>query len=142
MNFFSIVIKNILAIIVGFLGGSLINICLIQLGNNLIPIQGIDPNDMDAFAAIMPDLSLKYFIFPFLAHAIGTLSGAIIAGLIAASHKMKFSLSIGVLFLLGGAYMFTIISAPLWFTLTDLLIAYLPMAWLGGKISLKMINNR
>ncbi len=56
---------------------------------------------MDAFAAIMPDLSLKYFVSPFLAYAIGTFSGVIIAGLIAARHKMKFSLGIGVIFIGG-----------------------------------------
>ena len=39
---------------------------------------------------------------PFLAHALGTLVGAAIAGLIAANYKMIFSLGIGVLFLLVG----------------------------------------
>ena len=93
-------IKNVLAIIAGWLSGSVINMVLIQVGHYLIPIEGVDPNDMEALMAVMPTLDAEYFIFPFLAHALGTLIGVTIAGLIAATHKMKISLCIGGLFLL------------------------------------------
>ena len=63
------IIKNILAVVSGWLGGSLINMGLVQIGHKLIPIKGIDPNDMDALAAVMPSLGFEYFIFPFLSHA-------------------------------------------------------------------------
>ena len=78
------IIRNILAVIAGWLGGSFINMSLIKAGFILFPIGGVDPNDMEAYAAIMPTLEPKYFIFPFLAHAVGTLVGSTIAGLIAA----------------------------------------------------------
>lgn len=129
------IIRNILAVIAGWLGGSIVNMGLIQLGHKLFPIEGIDPNDMDAFAAIMPTLGFKYFIFPFLAHAIGTLVGAAIAGLIAVSHKMKFSLAVGALFLIGGIVVNYMLPGPTWFVIVDILIAYIPMAWIGGKIA-------
>jgi hypothetical protein len=128
------IIKNILAVIAGWLGGSVINMGLIQTGHKLVPIEGIDPGDMDALAAVMPTLEFEYFIFPFLAHALGTLVGAAIAGLIAASHKMKFSLGIGGLFLFGGIMVNYMLPGPTWFAVTDIVIAYLPMAWLGGRI--------
>jgi ABC-type Mn2+/Zn2+ transport system permease subunit len=86
----------------------------------------------------MPTLDFKYFIFPFLAHALGTLVGAIIAGWIATTNKMKFSISIGILFLLGGIYMSFMIKGPIWFTSIDLVFAYIPMALLGGKIAKKL----
>ncbi|MEO0528883.1 MAG: hypothetical protein AAFZ89_16745, partial [Bacteroidota bacterium] len=101
----------------------------------LIPIPGIDPNDMEAFAAIMPTLEFKYFIFPFLAHALGTLIGAIIAGLIAARHKMTFSMVIGGFFLLGGIIVNIMLPGPIWFAVLDIAVAYIPMAWIGGKIA-------
>jgi len=82
-------------------------------------------------------LEFKYFIFPFLAHALGTLVGAIIAGSIAVNHKMKFSLAIGVLFLIGGIMVNYMLPGPTWFAAIDILLAYIPMAWLGGKIALK-----
>jgi len=136
------IIKNILAVIAGWLGGSLINMGLIQTGNKLIPIEGIDPNDMNALAAVMPTLEFEYFIFPFLAHALGTLVGAAIAGLMAASHKMKFSLGIGGLFLLGGIVVNYMLPGPTWFAVTDIVIAYIPMAWIGGIIAGKISSSK
>lgn len=129
------IIRNILAVIAGWLGGSIVNMGLIQTGHKLLPIPGIDPNDMDALAAIMPTLEFEYFIFPFLAHALGTLVGAAIAGFIAVTHKMKFSLGIGGLFLLGGIMVNYMLPGPTWFAALDILIAYIPMAWIGGKIA-------
>ncbi len=132
------IIKNILAVILGWLSGSIVNMGFIQTGHILFPITGIDVNDMEAYAAIMPSLDFKYFIFPFLAHALGTFIGAVVAALIAVNHKMKFALAIGVLFLLGGIAVNYMLPGPIWFTFIDILIAYLPMAWLGGLI----VKNR
>jgi hypothetical protein len=136
------IIKNILAVVLGWIGGSIINMGLIKIGHILLPIAGIDPNDMKALAEMMPTLEFKYFIFPFLAHALGTFSGAIIAGLLAVSHKMKFSMGIGVLFLLGGILVNFMIPGPTWFAVTDIVFAYLPMAWLGGKLAGKLTKNK
>ncbi len=136
------VIKNVLAVIIGWLGGSAVNMGLIQTGHKFIPIEGIDPNNMDALADVMPTLECEYFIFPFLAHALGTLFGAAIAGLIAASHKMKFSLGIGGLFLLGGIMVNYMLPGPTWFAATDIIIAYIPMAWLGGQIGENMSRSK
>ena len=127
-----------MAIIIGWFIGSAINMGLIEAGHTFIPIEGLDPNDMKALAKVMPTLSAKYFIFPFLAHALGTLIGAIVAGWIAASHKMKFSLAIGVLFLLGGIVVSFMLPAPIWFIACDIIIAYIPMAFIGGKIAKKI----
>ena len=136
------VLKNILAVIVGWIGGSIVNMTLVKIGHKLIPIEGIDPNSMTELAAVMPTLEFKYFIFPFLAHALGTLVGAIIAGLLAVSHKMKFSLGIGILFLIGGIMVNYMLPGPTWFAATDILIAYIPMAWLGGKIAIKYSRGK
>lgn len=134
------IIRNVLAVILGWFGGSVINMGIIQLGHSLKPIEGIDPNNMDALAEIMPTLDFEYLIFPFLAHALGTLVGAIIAYFIAANHKMKFAFAIGVLFLLGGIAVSFMLPAPTWFVVTDLVFAYIPMAWLGGKLAQKFSN--
>ena len=136
------IIKNILAVIIGWLGGSIVNMGLIQTGHKLIPIEGIDVNDMDALAAIMPTLEFEYFIFPFLAHALGTLAGAAIAGMLAVTHKMRFSLGIGCLFLVGGIMVNYMLPGPTWFAATDIIIAYIPMAWIGGKIAEKTSKDR
>jgi len=131
------IIRNILAVILGWASGSLVNMWLIQTGHKIYPIEGLDSNDMDALANIMPTLSFEYFIFPFLAHALGTLVGGIVAYKIAANYKMKFALAVGVLFFIGGVLVNYLIPGPIWFAATDILVAYIPMAWIGGKIGEK-----
>jgi hypothetical protein len=126
--------RNILAVVIGLLVGGIINGGLISISSSIIPLpEGVDPNDMDSIIANMPNYAPKHFIMPFLAHAIGTFIGALIASLIAATHKMKFALSIGIFFILGGIYMAILLPAPLWFNVLDIGFAYIPMAWLAGK---------
>jgi hypothetical protein len=132
------IFKNISAVVLGWLGGSVINMGLIGTGQSVYPISGIDPNDMNALAEVMPTLGYEYFIFPFLGHALGTFVGAIIASMIAANHKMRFALAIGGLFLLGGIIMSYLLPGPTWFEVADIFLAYIPMAYLGGKIGIKL----
>ena len=135
------ILRNVLAVVTGWLGGSIVNMGLIKLSHKVFPIEGVDVNDMAAFAEVMPTLEPKYFLFPFLAHALGTLIGAIIASIIAANNKMKFALGIGVLFLLGGIAINYMLPGPTWFAAVDILLAYIPMAWIGGKIALKTFKS-
>jgi len=134
--------KNILAILVGWLLGSMVNMGIIKLGHYLIPIEGIDPNNMEELISVMPTLSYEYFIFPFLAHALGTLVGAIVASFLAFNYRMKFALTIGALFLLGGIMVNYMIPGPTWFAVIDIIFAYIPMAYAGGKISEVIKNNQ
>ena len=135
------VIKNIIAVILGWLGGSIINMGLIQIGQTIYPIEGIDVNNMYALAEIMPTLGNEYFIFPFFAHALGTLVGATIAGLIAANHKMKFALVIGLFFLIGGITNILLLPSPTWFAMVDIGGAYIPMAWMGATLVNRKIKK-
>ncbi|MDA9017965.1 hypothetical protein OAN97_00940 [Flavobacteriaceae bacterium] len=134
------IFKNVLAVIIGWLGGSIVNMGLIELGHKVFPIAGFDLNDMNSLASLMPTLDPMYFIFPFLAHALGTLVGALLAGRIATTHKMKFSMAIGGLFLVGGIMINFMLPGPTWFAVVDVLIAYIPMAWIGGKLAQKYNN--
>ena len=135
------ILRNILAVILGWGIGSAVNMGLITAGHSVYPLEGVDPNDMEALAAAMPDASFEHFIFPFLAHALGTLIGALVAVLIAATHKMKFAYAIGGLFLLGGIMVTFMIPAPTWFIVVDIAFAYIPMAWIGGKIGMSFVKN-
>lgn len=128
------IVKYILAVVVGLLVGSFVNMGLVQLGSALFPLEGVDPNDFEALGDALTIGGPKYFIFPFLAHALGTLAGAVVAALIAPNRKMIYALVIGLFFLLGGIIMSTIIPAPIWFVLGDIVLAYIPMAWIGGKL--------
>jgi hypothetical protein len=128
-------LKNVLAVILGLLFGSIINMMLVKLGSAVLPVPGVHPNDMEALKKILPTLAMKYFLFPFMAHALGTLFGAYLAYKIAADNKMNFAMVIGAFFLFGGITMIFMLPTPLWFTLCDLILAYLPMAWLGAMLA-------
>lgn len=132
------ILKNIIAVVVGWFIGSVVNMGLIVLGHSIFPIEGVDINDTAALSEVMPTLEYNYFIFPFLAHALGTFVGATIAGMIAANRKMTFAMVIGGLFFIFGIIAHNMISGPTWFTVFDLVAAYIPMAWLGGKLALKL----
>jgi len=127
----SSIIKNVLALIGGGLVGMTANMGLIITGNQLIPFSD-NINPMNAM-----NWEIKYFIFPFFAHTIGTLTGAFIASKFSVSYHMLFAMCIGIFFLIGGISMVFILPAPIWFIVIDLVFAYLPMGWLGWKISNK-----
>ena len=129
------IIRNTLALFAGGLIGMVVNMGLIITGNQLFPFES-DMNPMNAM-----NWELKYFIFPFLAHAIGTFSGAYIAAKFSDRYHMIFAICIGLFFLLGGITMVFILPAPVWFIILDLVIAYIPMSWLGWKMSNKRLNN-
>lgn len=129
------IIRNIIAVVVGIFVGGAVNMAIVTISGSVIPLpEGVDPKDMDSIMAHMPSYQPEHFIMPFLAHAIGTLVGALLAALIAGSKKMTFALVVGVFFLLGGITNNFMLPAPTWFETVDLVFAYLPMAWIGGKL--------
>ncbi len=119
-----------------FVAGSVVNLGLINIGMSLIPLpQGADVSTMEGLRESMKLFTLSNFIFPFLAHSLGTLAGAFVAAKLAASHPMKFAIGIGVCFLIGGATMVFMCGGPMWFIAADLLLAYIPMGFLGGILA-------
>ena len=69
--------------------------------------------------------------------ALGTFAGAFTTAKIAANHKMKFALGVGIVFLAGGITNVFMLPSPIWFTVIDLVGAYIPMGYLAGKSALK-----
>ncbi|MGI9552586.1 MAG: hypothetical protein ACR2MT_15395 [Aurantibacter sp.] len=130
------IVKNILAVLAGIVVGSVVNIGIVALSGSIIPPpDGVDPSNVESIKASMHLYQPKHYILPFLAHALGTLAGALVAGLIAANHKMKIALGVGAFFLLGGITAVSMLPSPMWFNILDLVAAYIPMGWLGGKLA-------
>lgn len=129
------IIRNILAVIAGIIIGSIVNMAIITVSSSIIPPpEGADLTTLEGLKASFHLMEPKHFIFPFLAHALGTLVGAYLAALIAATHKLKFALVIGVVFLIGGIMNICMLPSPIWFTILDLGFAYIPMGYLGWKL--------
>jgi len=129
-------LKNCLAIIAGLVLGGIINMGIIMISSAVIPPpNGADITTMEGLKETMHLFEPKHFLFPFLAHAFGTLIGAIIASKFAATKQKSMAVIVGVVFLIGGTINIFLLSAPLWFNATDLLGAYIPMALLGWKLA-------
>jgi hypothetical protein len=129
------ILKNVLAVVAGLVAGSIVNMGIVMLSGSIIPPpEGGDITTMEGLKATMHLFEPKHFIFPFLAHALGTLVGAFIAAKIAATRKMSMALVIGAFFLIGGSINIFMLGGPAWFTALDLAMGYIPMAYLGWRL--------
>jgi hypothetical protein len=128
-------LRNVIALPAGIAIGGAVNMALITIGPSLIPPPaGVDVSNAESLSKAIHLFEPRHFVMPFLAHAAGTLVGALAAFLIAATYKMQIAFAIGVVFLCGGVAASFMIPAPTRFIALDLLAAYIPMAWLGIRI--------
>jgi hypothetical protein len=128
------VLRNVLAVVAGAVIGSVVNMGLVMLGPHVIPPPpGADVTTMEGLTRSLPLFGPQHFLFPFLAHAIGTLVGAAVAARIAVTRKTTVAFVVGALFLAGGVANARMLPGPLWFDVVDIVFAYLPMAWLGAR---------
>lgn len=129
------IIRNILAVVAGVMLGGIANMGVIMLSGSIIPPpEGVNPADMESIKENMHLFQPIHFLMPFLAHAAGSFVGALVAALIAATHKMKFAIGLGVWTMIGGIMAASMIPSPTWFIVADLTLAYIPTAFIAGKL--------
>jgi len=129
-------VKNILAVLVGIIAGGFVNILLVNIGPSVIPLpEGADVSTVEKLRDSVKLFTPANFLFPFLGHAVGTLAGAFVTAKLATSHPMKLALGIGLIFLVGGIGAIEMLGGPQWFHAVDLLAAYIPMGYLGGRLA-------
>lgn len=132
-------LRNVLALVAGIVIGGGVNMALIAVSASLIPPPaGVDVTSAEGLRSGMHLFQPRHFIMPFLAHALGTLAGALATYLIAATYKAQLAYAIGAVFLLGGIAASLMIPAPAWFIVLDLVVAYVPMAWVGMQIGKRL----
>lgn len=130
-----VIFRNILAVFVGLIVGSAVNMFLITVGPIIIPPpEGVDVTDMQSLSATMHLFEPRHFVFPFVAHALGTFTGSLTAFFIAASYYRLLAYVVGLFSFAGGVAASTMIPAPVWFNSLDLLVAYFPMVWLAVRV--------
>lgn len=131
-------VRNILAVLVGVIAGGVLNMGIIMISGFIIPPpDGVDVTTSEGLQAGIHLFEPKHFLMPFLAHALGTLLGALLVAKISTKHHMRFAFGVGAWNLFGGIMAATMIPAPMWFILVDLIGAYLPMAFIAGKLATK-----
>ena len=125
-----------MAVIVGLVAGSIANMLLVVIGPVIIPPpDGVDVTNMESIRSSIHMFEFKHFVFPYLAHAFGTLVGTYLTVVIAASRRMVAAMVVGGFFLIGGIINAVSIAAPALFTVVDLVSAYIPMAWIGARLT-------
>lgn len=136
------IIKNIVAVICGIVVGGVVNMTLVSIGPSLIPLpEGADISTTEGLRDSMTLFAPANFLFPFLGHALGTLSGAFVAAKLAAKRPLILAFVIGAFFLAGGISMVLLVGGPLWFQVVDIVVAYVPMGYLGGRLAVKQPRN-
>lgn len=131
------VLRNFLALLAAIPTGMVVNGSLIALGPHIIALpEGVQNDTMENLAAAMAHFEARHFLMPFLAHALGTFSGAWVGASLGAGRRWWPALITGLAFLASGVMMVVALRAPLWFNALDLLVAYLPMAYLGWRFRL------
>lgn len=132
------ILRNVLAVLAGVIVGAAGNMGVITLSGSIIPPpEGVNSADMESIKQSMHLFQPIHFLMPFLAHAAGSFVGALVAALIAATHKMKFAIGLGIWTMVGGIMAATMIPSPTWFIVVDLGLAYIPTAWLAGRLVTK-----
>jgi len=125
------IVMNVIALILGVIIGAAVNMLIVSNGSALIPFpDGYDMTDMESMKLTMNLLSPKNYIIPWLAHAVGTLVGAVVTFNLAKSNQFYLALVVCIVFLTGGIMMVVALPSPMWFNGLDLGLAYLPMAWI------------
>lgn len=132
------IVRNIFAVIAGLIVGSFVNMFIIKISGKIIPPPpGVVLTTEEGLKAAMHLMQPKHFLFPFLAHALGSFVGAAVTVLLAVSNKMKLALIIAASFFIGGAMMVYQLPSPLWFSILDLGGAYFPMGYLAAKFGVR-----
>lgn len=129
-------VRNILAVVLGLVVGSAVNMGLITLSNTLYPLPpNVDPNDFEAFTAHVNanGLATGALLIVLAAHAGGSFASGVVCGLIANRAWYAAAVGMGLLWLCGGVMMLMMLSSPLWFAVADLAL-YVPAAILGVRI--------
>lgn len=125
-------IRNILITLGSAVVGVFLNGWLISISGSIVaPPEGADLTTEEGLRAAMDLMEPKHYLMPFLAHALGTLLSAALVSRFTTERQFSRAMLLGVLFLAGGISMVRMLPSPLWFNITDLGLAYLPMAYLG-----------
>jgi hypothetical protein len=129
-------LRLMFAVLAGFAAGSAVNMGLIALGGSVIPPPaGASATTAEGMKLAMHLMEPKHFLFPFLAHAAGTLVGAYVAALLTPDRSRGPAYTVGALFFLGGCAAATMLGAPTWFTVVDLVLAYGPPTLAGHLLA-------
>lgn len=127
-------VRNIVAVIGGFVGGGIFVFLLESIGHQVYPVpEGLDISKPDAIAEYVSKAPVGAILFVLLAQSAGSFFGGLITGLIAIA-KVPTAIIYGFLGLAMAGLNAYLIPHPLWFLVPSLLLP-IPLALLGSNCS-------
>ena len=132
-------LRSGLAALAGIVVGSAVNMAIVVGGAAILPPpEGVDASSAESLRAGIHLFGPEHLLSPFLAHAVGTFTGAFAAGILESPRGRRAHRFVGGFFLAGGIAAAAMIPAPAWFTATDLVLAYVPTAMLGARLASRL----
>lgn len=123
--------RNFVAVIIGLTVAGAIVWTIEMTNYNMHPLPpGLDVTDKEAMTEYIKTLPAMAYVMVLLAHILGSIGGAWVASIVAASHERKIAIGIGAFLLVMGAINLLMIPHPTWFMIADILV-YIPCALLG-----------
>jgi hypothetical protein len=136
------ILKGLLVLLVALFIGGEVNMFIVENGHKLISNPpGTDFTTAEGLKKSMHLMLPKHFVMPFLAHALGTLVAAIIVVKLMPAQSKYLAYLVGLIFFVGGVMMISMVPSPLWFTIVDLVFAYIPMSLIALKQFYKSNEN-
>jgi hypothetical protein len=127
------VMRDILAVLVGWIVGMAVNMGFVFLNVALHPMpDGVTFNDKEGFAAYIETLPLMAFLIILVAHLGQAFFGGLAAAKISKKRPTTVAMIIGVLSLIGGYINMQSIPLPTWMWIEMPL--YLVFAWLAAYL--------
>lgn len=129
-------IRKTLAVLTGIVAGGVFNMAVVTLSHAVYPLpERLDPNDFDAFRAHVEanGIPTGAMIMVLVAHAGGSFVSGLVCGLIVWRSWYAAAVVIGLLWTCGGIAMLTMLRAPTWFAVADVVL-YVPAALLGVRL--------
>lgn len=126
-------VRNILALVLAVIAGSVVNMAVVNLSHTLYPLPaGVDPNDFEAFRAHVEahGFATGALLIVLAAHSGGSFVSGLVCGLVAGRPWYLAAVILGLLWTCGGITMLMILPAPMWFAAADVIL-YVPAALLG-----------
>jgi hypothetical protein len=132
-------IYTVLWVVLSLVFGSLINGLIIYIAPLIIKYpEGVSFATEASTIQSMKLLQPIHFIIPFVAHALGTFISTLLMAIYVKNNFLKLAFFISVLYLFAGVLNVIMYPSPIWFIVLDLVVAYIPLGYLGAIVGVKI----
>jgi hypothetical protein len=133
-------IKNVLYVLSGVIIGGAVIYLVESIGHKIYPLpENFDWTDTEDIENHIASLPIGAFVIVLLAYILGSFAGGFMTALYKNSGLPN-AVTVGFALLLLGLLNMLMIQHPTWFLVVSLMI-YLPSAYMGGRLGLKIAKN-